>query len=100
MFFGDISAWMYQYLAGINYDSNEPGFNHIIIEPYFIEGIDWVKADYNSAKGIIRSEWTKEGSRVKLTVTIPTGSTATVSIGGSKHTIGSGKKSFDVDLGD
>ena len=38
---GDVSAWMMNQLAGINYDAAEPGFRHILITPHFVEGMDW-----------------------------------------------------------
>ncbi len=98
MFFGDISAWMYQYLAGINYDSETPGFKHIIIEPYFINGIDWVKAEYNSVRGPIRSEWKKADGKVTLDIEIPTGSTASIKTKNKTQTVQSGKHSFVYDL--
>ena len=98
MFFGDISAWMYQYLAGINYDSENPGFKNIIIEPYFIDGVDWVKAEYNSVRGPIRSEWKKTGGKVTLNIEIPAGSTASITTKSKTQTVKSGKHSFVYDL--
>ena len=98
MFFGDISAWMYQYLAGINYDSENPGFKHILIEPYYIDGVDWVKAEYNSVRGLISSEWKKKGEKVTLNIEIPAGSTATIKNKNKMETVQSGKHSFVFDL--
>lgn len=37
VFMGDVSAWMMNQLAGINYDAVEPGFRHILITPHFVE---------------------------------------------------------------
>ncbi len=31
---GDLAVWMYEYLAGIRSDPEEPGFQHILIHPY------------------------------------------------------------------
>ena len=61
VFMGDVSAWMYNCLAGINYDSAKPGFEHILIRPYFVKDLQWVKGEYKSVKGLIRSEWKREG---------------------------------------
>ena len=98
MFFGDISAWMYQYLAGVNYDSKSPGFKNIIIEPYFINGVDWVKAEYNSVRGLIRSEWNKKEGKVTLNIEIPVGSTATIKNNNKIQTVQSGKHSVVFEL--
>lgn len=91
MFLGDVNAWMYNVLAGINYDEQEPGFKHILIQPHFVKGLDWVKAEYKSVNGIIRSEWERKGEQVILKVTIPVNTNATVECNGKKIDLGSGK---------
>ena len=78
VFLGDISAWMVNVLAGINYDPEEPGFRHIVFRPHFVEGLDWVKAEYRSVNGPIRSEWKREGKKVVLKVTVPLNTRATL----------------------
>lgn len=78
VFMGDVSAWMSNALAGINIDVKQPGFKHIIIRPYYIKELDWVKGEYNSINGLIRSEWKREGNKVILNVIIPANSTATI----------------------
>lgn len=78
VFLGDISAWMTQYLAGINYDEEKRGFERIVIKPHFIEDLAWVEASYKSVKGLIKSEWKRDGNQIKLTVTVPLNTTAIV----------------------
>lgn len=87
----DINAWMYNVLAGINYDEQKPGFKHILIQPHFVKGLDWVKAEYKSVNGIIRSEWERKGEQVILKVTIPVNTNATVEYNGKKIDLRSGK---------
>ncbi len=91
MFLGDINAWMYNVLAGINYDEQKPGFKHILIQPHFVKGLDWVKAEYKSVNGIIRSEWERKGEQVILKVMIPVNTNATVEYNGKKIDLRSGK---------
>lgn len=91
MFLGDINAWMYSALAGINYDEKQPGFEHILLTPHFVEGLDWVKAEYKSVKGLIRSEWKREKGHIILNVAIPVNTTATVKCNGQKIELGSGR---------
>lgn len=91
VFMGDISAWMMNCLAGINYDASQPGFSHIFITPNFVERLDWVRGEYNSVRGLIRSEWKRSGDVVKLTVTIPVGCRATVVASGQTVELGSGR---------
>jgi len=90
VFMGDISAWMMNRLAGINFDEEHPGFDHIYIEPHFVEGLDWAHGQYYSPKGLIRSEWKREGERIGLSVTIPVGSKATVLVEEREFKLGSG----------
>jgi alpha-L-rhamnosidase len=76
--FGDISAWFYKALAGINPDPAAPGFKHFTIKPNVVGGLTSAEASYDSVRGRIVSDWkTKEG-RLDLTVTVPTNTSATV----------------------
>jgi alpha-L-rhamnosidase len=76
--FGDVSAWFYQCLAGINADQSAPGFEHIIIHPHLVGDLAWAKGEYHSIRGRIVSSWTREDDTLRLTVVIPANCTATV----------------------
>nr|WP_320059107.1 family 78 glycoside hydrolase catalytic domain [uncultured Bacteroides sp.] len=78
VFLGDISAWMLNTLAGINYDDKNRGFEKIIIKPDYVRDLSWVKGEYKSVKGLIKSEWKRNGDKIKLLVTIPANVTATI----------------------
>jgi len=78
--FGDISAWFYKALAGINLDPTSPAFKHIIIKPNPVNGLTSAKASYDSMRGYIVSDWRIKNGRFHLTVTIPANTTATVSL--------------------
>ncbi len=69
---------MTQYLAGINYDEEQRGFERIVIKPHFVDDLSWVEASYKSVKGLIKSEWKREGDQIRLTVTIPLNTSAIV----------------------
>jgi alpha-L-rhamnosidase len=90
VFLGDINAWMYNVLAGINFDEQSPGFKHILIHPHFAKGLDWVKAEYHSVNGLIKSEWKRSGNKVVLDITIPTNTSATVEVGTKKSELCAG----------
>lgn len=91
VFMGDVSAWMMNCLAGINYDEDRPGFRHIRIMPHFAKGLNWAKGCYRSAAGLITSEWKREGGKVTLTVVVPSGSTAEIRVGDQVETVGGGE---------
>ncbi|MDD5728024.1 MAG: glycoside hydrolase family 78 protein [Victivallales bacterium] len=78
--FGDISAWFYQYLAGIKPDPENPGFKHIIIHPQPVSGLEWVKAEYDSPYGKIIVAWENHNNDFKLEVQIPDKTMATVNL--------------------
>ena len=76
--FGDISAWFYSYLGGIQADPEKPGFKHIIIHPRFAQGIDWVNASYTSPYGPIEVSWKCKGDELLCQIDVPVNSEATV----------------------
>lgn len=76
--FGDISAWFYKALAGINPDPNGVGFKRIIIHPLLLGDLKWVSAEHDSMYGPIKSSWRRGSNRFSLVVTIPANTTATV----------------------
>jgi len=76
--YGDISAWFYKALAGINLDPAMPAFKHIIIKPNLVGGLTSAEASYYSVRGRIVSDWEVEHGHFKLTVTVPANATATV----------------------
>ncbi len=71
--FGDVSAWMYNYLAGIKPDIAQPGFTYVTIRPHVIEDLDWVAAEYLAAAGTISSAWKKTKGTVIFTISLPDG---------------------------
>ena len=94
--FGDISAWMYQYLAGIAPDPEIPGFKHILLAPHPVPGLDWVKAQYDSPHGRITSVWNVKNGTFCWDVEIPPNSTATVlKPDGQRTEIGPGAHHFE-----
>ncbi len=75
---GNLDAWFYQTLAGINYDRQQPGFKHIVIKPTLAGDLTWVKANFDSPFGRIVSNWKKDGNLLTMEITIPANTTATV----------------------
>ncbi|MEI7902571.1 MAG: glycoside hydrolase family 78 protein [bacterium] len=75
---GHINEWFYHDLAGIQCDPAAVGFKKIIIKPVPVGDLTWVKAHYDSLYGRIVSNWKLETGNLKLDVTIPINTTATV----------------------
>jgi alpha-L-rhamnosidase len=75
---GSVSSWFQKYLGGINPDPEGPGFKRIVIRPYVLGDLTWVRAEYNSPHGLIASSWHKDNGTLTLRVTVPVNTTATV----------------------
>jgi hypothetical protein len=77
---GQLNEWLFHDLAGIQNDPNLPGFQHILIKPAIVGDLTWVKCSYDSVRGKITSNWSLEGSRLTMEVTIPSNATATIRV--------------------
>lgn len=80
--YGSVCEWIWKTCAGIAADTANPGFKHIIMRPIPDKRLGSLKAEYNSAAGLIKSEWHYNGSTWVWTFTIPEGSSATVTLPG------------------
>ena len=91
---GDLGLWMYEYLAGIRTDPEQPGFKHIVVKPYPVPELSYVKATHKTAYGTIGSSWKKDGGKLSLTVTVPPNTMATIYVPGKTvHESGGAKAS-------
>ena len=82
--FGDISAWFYQALAGINIDPEQPAFKHFVVRPQPVGDLTWVRAKHQSAYGPIAVSWQKKDAAFALNVAVPVSTTATVHVPADK----------------
>ena len=80
--YGCVCEWIWETAAGIAADPAEPGFKHIIMKPIPDKRLGSVSAEYNSAAGLIKSEWNYDGDKWVWNFTIPEGATATVTLPG------------------
>ncbi len=77
---GNLAAWFYQTLAGINYDPDHPGFQHIILWPRPVGDLKSVRAWHESPYGRIQSDWRIESDTLHWQFTVPPNAQATVVI--------------------
>ena len=78
--FGDVSAWFYKNIAGIQPDPEQPGFQHFYVRPFFSADMSWAKADVKSPFGTIHSEWQRQGDVIELMIRVPVNCRATVQL--------------------
>ena len=76
--FGSVCQWFFQALAGINPDESQPGFKNVIIKPFPVQGLDFVRCSYRSVYGVIHSNWEIRENDFYLDLSIPANSSATV----------------------
>ena len=69
--FGDLSAWAYEYVAGIV--SIEPGFRKVAFRPHFIEGVESFSATYRTSFGEIRAGWRRVNGKPVFVYSVPDG---------------------------
>ena len=81
--YGCVCEWIWKTCAGIAADPKAPGFKHIIMRPIPDKRLGHLEAEYQSAAGLIKSSWRYEGSDWVWDFSIPTGSTATVTLPGA-----------------
>jgi hypothetical protein len=82
---GHLSAWFYETLAGINFDPETVGFQHVIIKPQLLGDIRWVRAEHKSMYGAIKSAWEIQGDTFTMKIAVPVNTTATVYVPGVKR---------------
>ncbi|MGP1435385.1 MAG: family 78 glycoside hydrolase catalytic domain [Phocaeicola sp.] len=80
--YGCVCQWIWETAAGIAADPAVPGFKHIIMRPVPDKRLGYIKAEYNSAAGLIKSEWKYDGDKWTWSFTVPEGATASVTLPG------------------
>lgn len=80
--YGSVVGWLYRTAAGIASDPASPGFRNIIMRPAIDSRLGFLKAEYRSRAGLIKSEWSVEGDKWVWSFSIPAGATADVTAPG------------------
>ena len=86
--FGDLSAWAYQYLAGIR--GVREGFKRFELSPDIIDALDFVEAKTETPYGVVESAWRRSGDGIVYRFSIPPNTAARVSFGGRVRTYAAG----------
>ena len=80
--YGAVLAWIYRTAAGIASDPKNPGFRNIVMAPKPDRRLGYLKAEYKSAAGLVRSAWRYEGETWIWEFTVPAGAMADVTLPG------------------
>lgn len=78
--FGAVGEWLFAFAGGI--DLEEPAYKKIKIAPHLDPKgrMKFIKAQYESVNGVIKTEWSKDGEGLILHIVIPPNTTARVCI--------------------
>lgn len=76
--FGGGLTWFSKMLAGVDTDPEKPGFKHFIVRPMPVKELPEASYSTETPYGTVATKVTHDGKEVKVEVTVPFGSTATV----------------------
>jgi len=106
--YGAIGEWLYNTVAGIDIDPAAPGYKHIIIHPQppvrsatvdekADEGLTWVRGELMTRYGKVSSQWKIEDGKLKVNITIPANTKATLILPGQKpKKVAAGQWDFEI----
>ena len=92
--YGAVSAWLYGTVAGIKSDESKPGYENIRIKPLPDDRLDYAYAELDTKYGTVKSGWKKVKNGYEIEITVPTGSTADITIGEKTETVGAGNYTY------
>lgn len=75
---GGAEEWFDRGLGGIDFDMARAKGERIMVRPRVVDGVDWVRASYDSRLGMVRSAWRREDSELTMEVNVPVNASATV----------------------
>ena len=78
--YGAIGEWMYQHVAGIDIDPEQPGYKHILLYPHPGGGLTNASAEITTLYGKVGSSWRFEGDDFVYEVQVPANTSATVTL--------------------
>jgi hypothetical protein len=77
---GYINSWLSGHLAGIQADPSAVAYNKVVISPAVVGDLTQASGSYHTPHGLVSSAWTKSGSTVRLQVSIPFNTSATIKL--------------------
>lgn len=72
-FWGDISSFFIQWLAGLKINPFCRSVSEIEVSPSFVEALSFAMAEYSSVCGTIKISWKRAGDMINMSLEIPQG---------------------------
>ena len=70
-FWGDVSAWFFRYLAGMDINPCAGDINHVNVAPIFISELNRVEAEHILPSGTLHVEWERTNGSITLSISCP-----------------------------
>lgn len=94
---GAVGDFLYRRVLGM--EATEPGWRSFQVKPVLGGGLTWAGGSVRTPYGEVSTRWQREGERFTLTVTVPVGSTCTITLpDGTSERRGSGNYTFHCTL--
>jgi alpha-L-rhamnosidase len=78
---------LFRHVAGIELDSEIPGFQRFVLKPFIRAGLGFARATYRSMHGEIESHWIHSGDQLTWSIRVPANTTARVFIPSEPDTL-------------
>ena len=78
--YGSVMEFVYRRIAGI--EAKAPGFSKILVAPHPVKGLPTLRAEYESVKGKIVSDYREKDGKIRYTIVIPDGVEAEIELPG------------------
>ncbi len=88
--FGSYDAFLYRFLGGIEICEDAVACDKVLVQPIFVEGIDFVTSEMNTVRGKIVSEWKRIDGKICVHVEIPPQTKAKICLGETEREVGAG----------
>ncbi|MCD8144045.1 MAG: family 78 glycoside hydrolase catalytic domain [Oscillospiraceae bacterium] len=93
--YGAACDFLFSGVAGIQPTLEAPGYRKIILRPTVGGTLTYVEAEYESACGLIRSSWKRDGDAVRYHFEVPANTTARIILpDGQQYDVGNGTFEF------
>ncbi|TQJ34939.1 alpha-L-rhamnosidase [Arthrobacter sp. SLBN-122] len=97
---GAVVSFLHRYTAGLRQAPGSAGWERIIIEPRPGAGLTSASTTHHGPRGLLGVEWGRDDGVLKLSATIPSGTTAEVRLPGEPAAVvGPGRHTFPAGTG-
>lgn len=76
--YNGVGLWFYQGIGGLVPDAEATGYRHFTVDPQIPAKVEWAETSKETPLGTASLRWEKKGNELEYSVTVPSGSSASV----------------------